>query len=77
MVAFRHYFEDRQDDIPFYEMREAEHFDFGYAVTCHKAQGSQWGRVAIVNESHCFRDQSSKWLYTAITRAADQLTLIQ
>jgi len=77
VVAFRHYFEDRQDDIPFYEMREAEHFDFGYAVTCHKAQGSQWGKVAIVNESHCFREQSSKWLYTAITRAADQLTLIQ
>ena len=77
VVAFRHYFEDRQDDIPFYEMREAEHFDFGYAVTCHKAQGSQWGRVAIINESHCFREQASKWLYTAITRAAEQLTLIQ
>lgn len=75
--AFRHYFEDRVDEIPFYQMRESNHFDFGYAITCHKSQGSQWGSVAIVNESASFRDQASKWLYTAITRAADRLTLIQ
>ena len=77
VTAFRHYFEDRAGDIPFYEMREAEHFDFGYAITCHKSQGSQWGNIAIVNESGCFREQASKWLYTAITRAAERLTLIQ
>lgn len=77
VVAHRHYFEGREDDIPFYEMREAQHFDFGYAITCHKSQGSQWGNIAIVNESGCFREQASKWLYTAITRAAERLTLIQ
>jgi exodeoxyribonuclease-5 len=77
VIAFRHYFEGREAEIPHYEMREAEHFDYGYAITCHKSQGSQWSNIAIVNESACFRDQASKWLYTAITRAAERLTLIQ
>ena len=77
VVAFRHHFEGREKEIPFYEMREAEHFDFGYAVTCHKAQGSQYPNLAIVDESHCFRDDARKWLYTAITRASEKLTLIQ
>lgn len=76
VVAWRHHFEDRVDEIKFYEAREAEAFDYGYAITCHKAQGSQWSRVAIVDQSSVFRDQSRKWLYTAITRAVDAVTII-
>jgi exodeoxyribonuclease-5 len=58
-------------------MSRAEHFDFGYALTCHKAQGSQWDSVVVVDESDCFRAHSRRWLYTAITRAADRVTVIQ
>jgi len=51
---------------------------FGYAITCHKAQGSEWENVildcsysqSILNETY-FR-----WLYTAITRASKNLYLI-
>ncbi len=75
--AWRHYFEDREKDIAPYSMMEAQHFDFGYALTCHKAQGSQWRSVAIVDESDCFRQDASKWLYTAVTRAAEKVTVIQ
>jgi exodeoxyribonuclease-5 len=52
-------------------------FDHGYAITVHKAQGSQWDSVYIVDESHCWRpdDQHFRWLYTAISRAADQVTV--
>lgn len=50
-------------------------FAFGYAITCHKAQGSQWGSVAIKDESFYFREHRRHWLYTAITRAADRVSV--
>lgn len=51
-------------------------FDWGYVLTCHKAQGSQWPRVTIIDDSGSFRDDAAKWLYTAITRAETELTII-
>lgn len=57
-------------EIPWYIRRNAEEFDFGNAVTCHKAQGSQWDHVVIDDESWVFRDDRTKWLYTALTRAS-------
>jgi exodeoxyribonuclease-5 len=50
-------------------------FTFGYAITCHKAQGSQWGSVAIRNEALTFREHSARWLYIAITRAVDRVVI--
>ena len=51
---------------------------FAYALTCHKAQGGQWKRVFI--EKPYLPDGPSvdyyRWLYTAITRASEQLFLI-
>jgi exodeoxyribonuclease-5 len=44
-------------------------FTFGYAITCHKAQGSQWESVLVIDESKVFREHRWCWLYTAITRA--------
>ncbi|QDP58386.1 MAG: putative ATP-dependent DNA helicase [Prokaryotic dsDNA virus sp.] len=51
-------------------------FDWGYVLTCHKAQGSQWPRIAVIDDSRSFREDQRKWLYTAITRAEKELTLI-
>ena len=48
---------------------------FAYAITVHKAQGSQWPNVLVVNESRTFRDTQAKWLYTAVTRASDRVTV--
>ena len=55
--------------------REAEEFDYGYALTCHKSQGSQWNNVMILDESHVFRTDAQRWLYTAITRAAENVVV--
>lgn len=49
--------------------RECAFMTFGWAITCHKAQGSQWPSVLVVNESQVFRGDQGRWLYTAITRA--------
>jgi AAA domain/UvrD-like helicase C-terminal domain len=52
-------------------------FTFGYALTCHKSQGSQWRNLVVFDEANAFREDRARWLYTAITRAADTLTLVQ
>lgn len=50
-------------------------FDFGYAMTVHKAQGSQAKRVVLFEErfAKMTEDEWRKWLYTAITRAEEEL----
>lgn len=54
------------------------YFDFGYAMTTHKAQGSSFAHAIVYldrpvkPESDDFR----RWLYTSITRAAERLTII-
>jgi len=60
-----------------HELRRSAHFDFGYAMTVHKSQGSQWQRPLIVDESDVFRDKKWKWLYTGITRAAESVTIVR
>ncbi len=51
-------------------------FEFAYAVTCHKAQGSEYGKVVVFDESRLFENASS-WLYTAITRAKQKLVIVR
>lgn len=64
-------------EVEHWYLRDAEMFEYGYALTCHKAQGSQWERVVVKNESRVFRHDAARWLYTAITRASEQLWLTQ
>lgn len=55
--------------------------DFGWALTCHKAQGSQYKNVIIVEDptwmSKKDKDMYYRWLYTAITRATDNVILVR
>lgn len=75
VLAHSHHFEGR--DLPWFKAREALEFDYGYAITCHKAQGSQWDRVLVYDESACFRRDRHKWLYTALTRASESVTVVR
>jgi len=75
--AHRHYFEDTDDKpIPWWIRKEAQEFDYGYALTVHKSQGSEWDKVLIFDESGVFGRDAHKWLYTAITRAQKEVTLV-
>lgn len=51
---------------------------FGYAITCHKAQGSEWNNVFVKCKSHQSQLTAEyfRWLYTAITRTAKNLYLL-
>jgi len=70
-------FEDQEEEIPWQTKKRYDDFDFGYALTVHKAQGSQWNNVVLFDESYAFKDTRQRWLYTAITRAAEQLTVVR
>lgn len=50
-------------------------FDYGYAMTCHKAQGSQADKVMVIEERLPSTDHR-RWLYTAVTRAAKELIVV-
>lgn len=75
--AHEHYFLGKEDELQWFEKGEAEMFDFGYALTCHKSQGSQWNNICVFDESRSFRDHKWRWLYTAITRAAEEITVVR
>lgn len=62
-------------EVPPSVLRKANEFDFGYALTCHKAQGSQWSHVVVCDESGVFRENRWRWLYTAVTRAAEKVNI--
>lgn len=53
-----------------------DEFDYGYVLTVHKAQGSQWDDVVLFDESFAFAESRERWLYTGITRAAKRLTVV-
>ena len=69
-------FFESDDEIPFSLRRNSDEFDYGYALTVHKAQGSQWDDVIVFDESFAFREHRNRWLYTAVTRAAEKLTVV-
>lgn len=55
----------------------ALHTNFGYAITCHKAQGSEWDQVYIDCATKSGKGETFfRWFYTALTRAKKQVTLI-
>lgn len=72
VLAHPHYFHGNQPE--YWEKKDAEEFDYGYALTVHKSQGSQWDNILLFDEWYS-RDRA-KWLYTAVTRAAERIDLV-
>lgn len=64
------------EDVPRWE-NKAQIFDWGYAITCHSAQGSQFDEVVVVDEAHVFKKDAKRWLYTAMTRAVERVTVVR
>jgi ATP-dependent exoDNAse (exonuclease V) alpha subunit len=74
--VFPQYFLGGEEELPYELRRHGDEFDYGYALTVHKAQGSQWDSVYLFDESYAFREHRQRWLYTALTRAAKQVTVV-
>jgi exodeoxyribonuclease-5 len=69
-------FEGGIENIAWEQRKPYDEFDFGYVLTVHKAQGSQWDDVVLFDESFAFQDSRARWLYTGITRAAKRLSIV-
>ena len=66
------------------EMKKSPWFNalqvkFAYTLTCHKTQGGQWNTVYIdssLNLKETLEVEDLRWLYTALTRAQDQVCFV-
>lgn len=73
VIAHADYFHGKVPE--YWARRDAEEFDYGYALTVHKSQGSQWDDVLLLDE--WYGKDRRQWLYTAITRAAERIDIVQ
>lgn len=72
-VDYKHLFSswsERSDQKSFYNK-----FEWAYAITCHLAQGAQYQDVLVWSENFGSKDFNKRWMYTAVTRAIDKLTI--
>lgn len=70
------FFYGTEATVPWQELKHTQQFTYGYALTCHKSQGSQWDNVIVFDEGGCFGEDAIRWRYTAITRAAEKVTMV-
>jgi len=76
VVTHKAFFSGEEEQLGWPERRQYDEFTFGYALTVHKSQGSQWDNVYLFDESFVFRDDARRWLYTGVTRAAEKITVV-
>lgn len=76
---YRHgdYFERFNEDGEAVGAFTLNRFEYGYCISCHKAQGSEFSSAIVFDESYAFKEDASRWLYTAITRAKDKLIIVR
>lgn len=70
------FFNGTESDLDWQKRKRYNEFTWGYTLTVHKGQGSEWDNLLLFDESDAFRDDKYRWLYTGITRAAEKLTII-
>lgn len=71
------YFEKFDEDGDVAGAFTLNRFEYGYCISCHKAQGSEFDNVVVFDESFAFKEDKNRWLYTAITRAKNKLIIVR
>lgn len=79
-APFEEYFDpDAMKAVKPWDYKNTHTFNFGYCITVHKAQGSQWDRVCFIDDG-LFKGwkpvERKKFVYTAATRAAEYLNCL-
>lgn len=74
------YVEDVQQQfhMELYDGKPVNVFDYAYAITTHKSQGSEWDNVLVFDD--CFYHDAKnygRWLYTSVTRAKKKVTIVK
>ena len=61
-----------------FERQGADEFDYGYVITTHKAQGSEWPSVVYIDEFNApNKDEKRRHQYTGVTRASEKITVVK
>jgi len=68
------FFYGLEDELPVPVREHYQQFAYGYALTGHKSQGSEWDRVLLFDQPV---GHYARWRYTAITRAAQSLVIVR
>jgi exodeoxyribonuclease-5 len=83
LLLYKGHFEDHvaldphRHDRDWRDKKKLTEATFGWAITCHKAQGSQWENVVVWDDGLGRSEQDRRrWLYTAITRAERGLVIL-
>jgi exodeoxyribonuclease-5 len=83
LLLYKGHFEDHvaldpnRHDRDWRDKKKLTEATFGWAITCHKSQGSQWENVVVWDDGLGRTDQDRRrWLYTAITRAERGLVIL-
>jgi len=69
----------RCEEQPWQARDHLKEFDYAYAITVHKAQGSEWDKVLLVDNGKFIEaggNFQKRWLYTAVTRAKKELVWV-
>lgn len=63
----------KKHDVP-----EVDVFDFAYAISVHRSQGSEWDKIILFEERNPYQsdDDWRRWLYTAVTRAKQKIVIV-
>lgn len=66
-------------DIKLSQYEKMDIFDYGYCLSVHKSQGSQWNKVILIAERNPYQTDEDfrKWYYTAVTRAENELVIFE
>jgi len=73
------HYDNQQIEEPWFNIKHLQEFDYAYAITCHKSQGSEWPFVLLADDGIQSNNKEfrKRWLYTAITRAKEKLLWVQ
>ncbi len=70
------FFNGTEKELDWKVKKGFDELTYGYCLTVHKSQGSQWDNVLLMDESFVFRDVARKHLYTGVTRASERVTVV-
>jgi exodeoxyribonuclease-5 len=68
------FFVGLEEEVPEIVREQHQQFAFGYALTVHKSQGSEWDKVLMFDQP---LSPHRRWRYTAITRASKELIIVR
>ena len=77
-LDYNHLFSENPEKEVFDKYNQKDQFEFGYCITTHKSQGSEWDNVCYLDERGGWDNiMYKKLIYTAVTRAIKSIQIFK